>query len=222
MDKGKVSSGFLIESDGLFLLAHATQRKDDPNIKQFDGQWTVIKGELDANETVWQAAVRRAREMDKGKVSSGFLIESDGLFLLAHATQRKDDPNIKQFDGQWTVIKGELDANETVWQAAVRELKEEASLDLIEMFPSLVPTDTETPNFSYKTGRGKQVYLFWINDTMGLIKNANIEFKCTSILHGMPPKLAHRTGAPEVDAFMWVTKEEAVKMVFPSLRFLFK
>lgn len=52
MDANKVSAGFMIVSDGLYLLCHTTQRRNDKNIRQFDGQWTVIKGELDSDETL--------------------------------------------------------------------------------------------------------------------------------------------------------------------------
>jgi hypothetical protein len=31
-----------------------------------------------------------------------------------------------------------------------------------------------------------------------------------------------REGAPEIDAFMWVRKDEAVRMVFKSQSYLFK
>lgn len=62
-------------------------------------------------------------EMDAGKVSAGFLIKSDGLYLLAHCTQRKDDKNIRQFDGQWTVIKGEVDAGESLLQGTEASLQ---------------------------------------------------------------------------------------------------
>jgi hypothetical protein len=57
MDAGKVSAGFLIQSGGLYLLGHSTKRKDDKNIRQFDGSWTVIKGEVDPEETFLQGSL---------------------------------------------------------------------------------------------------------------------------------------------------------------------
>jgi hypothetical protein len=59
-----------------------------------------------------------------------------------------------------------------------------------------------------------------LDDPFGKLLEA--ELKCSSIID-LPQSspVAHRNGLPEMDAFMWVTREEAYKMTFKTQQFLF-
>jgi len=62
--------------------------------------------------------------------------------------------------------------------------------------------------------------VFLIEDNEKKLINSGIELKCTSLIDNQ--KTPHLIGCPEIDAFMWVTKDEAHKMVFPSQKILFE
>jgi len=49
--------------------------------------------------------------------------------------------------------------------------------------------------------------------------NSNIELKCTSLIDNV--RTPHLIGLPEMDAFMWVTSEDARKMVFKTQQYMF-
>ena len=48
-----------------------------------------------------------------------------------------------------------------------------------------------------------------------------MELKCQSLIDNPDPKLKHLFGLPEMDAFMFVSYEEAKEMVMPSQKLLF-
>jgi len=60
-----------------------------------------------------------------------------------------------------------------------------------------------------------------LDDKEGVLITSNIKFTCSSLIDNPPAKLAHRKGAPEIDAYRWVTSQEAKKMVMKSQRGLF-
>ena len=57
------------------------------------------------------------------KCSAGFLIETDEGFLMCHPTGRKD--GVRTYD----VPKGQVEEGEDHFEAALRELYEETSID---------------------------------------------------------------------------------------------
>lgn len=101
--------------------------------------------------------------------SSGFLIRSGEKYLLGHSCLKKDDKNIRQFDGNWTIFKGEQDPGEDSLTgipfsfnfltslAAMRELSEESGIHLIADYPTLVPPPDSKPFNTYKTATQKTV-----------------------------------------------------------------
>ncbi|MDO4429742.1 MAG: dihydroneopterin triphosphate diphosphatase [Lonepinella koalarum] len=63
--------------------------------------------------------------------------------------QRKDDPNF------WQSVTGTIDPNETAWQTAIREVKEEAGIEILSKNLPLFDCQTKIefeifPHFRYK------------------------------------------------------------------------
>jgi putative (di)nucleoside polyphosphate hydrolase len=155
----------------------------------------------------------------QGKLSAGFLILSkNSKHLLCHATKKKNDIP-EQFDGCWTISKGMVEQGEGPIDAAIRELKEETGIDLLN-FPQLVPNYSQKP-MKYNL-KNKLVLVWLIDDKEGLIESSNIKFACTSLIDNPNPKVKHLNGLPEMDGFMWATREEATRMVMKSQKFLFQ
>lgn len=152
------------------------------------------------------------------KVSAGVILFSKGKLLLCHSTQRKNDKP-KQFDNCWTVSKGMVHENEAPIDAAIRELKEETSIDLEdEKLCHLINSNkhalSPVCNFSM---RDKQVVLFFVHDISGILQS--LPLACSSLIDLESHKLF---GEPEMDGYMWVTRDEAHKMVFKSQKFIFE
>jgi hypothetical protein len=59
MSENMRSAGFLLKSRNKYFLGHTTQRKDDKQIRQFDGNWTIIKGMVDNDEDFWAGISRK-------------------------------------------------------------------------------------------------------------------------------------------------------------------
>ena len=56
------------------------------------------------------------------------------LALLAAAEGKDDRAELKKFEGTWQLVTGGIEEGETAWQAALRELREEAGLEPAEFF----------------------------------------------------------------------------------------
>jgi len=153
--------------------------------------------------------------------SAGFLIRSKERFLLGHSTRKPNDIP-RQFDGNWTISKGLIEFNESPLQAAIRELNEETNIDLNrkELW-ELLPDRTENlkPFHSFLVESvNKQVELFLLDDVLGKLQDSSlITLRCNSIISGSH----YLRGLPELDAFMFVTREEAFQMVTKSQKHLF-
>ena len=150
------------------------------------------------------------KNMSKKK-SAGFLIKSKGLYLLCHATQLLSKPS--QFDGKWTISKGRVEDGETELEAAIRELKEETNISILDYFSFR----KESKWFNKYSNSKREVFVFLVEDSAGVLRD--VELKCNSIVINHP--ISRYNGILEMDQFMWVTKEEAINMVFESQRHLF-
>ncbi|PRP75017.1 hypothetical protein PROFUN_07410 [Planoprotostelium fungivorum] len=182
------------------------------------------------------------RTKDAHLKSYGFLLRSKGQYLLGHSTTTKSwtQGRVIQFDSNWTIPKGMPDfPDERGIDVAVRELKEEVGIGPIgivfnamrqtnidldsEKLKPLLPDsarDTALPKYTYKTGRGKQVNVFFIDDPKGLLRE--VELSCPSIIKDATGSLSGLNGAPEIDCFTFADWQEAERMVFESQRFMFK
>src|SRR5208282_5500458 len=101
----------------------------------------------------------------------------------------------------WTIPKGRPEPNETPTITALREFKEESGIDLTPYQDQLVYLGVEV----YKT-KSKQIHAFLLKTDQEFP-----EPKCTSMVTDKPGE-----PFPELDAFKWVTYEEALLAVFDS------
>jgi len=142
--------------------------------------------------------------------SCGFLIESNGLFLIGHATQSKSyifNPD----DELWTIPKGIVNKGETELEAAIREVFEETGIHIPDYDVNDLPVYM-TIATHYKT-----IKVYHLLDTKSVL--SNIECNCSSIIQNK--NMPHMNGLPEIDMFMWANKQQAQKLVFSSLKALF-
>jgi 8-oxo-dGTP pyrophosphatase MutT (NUDIX family) len=143
--------------------------------------------------------------------AAGFIVKSKGQYLIAHTTQLLSKPDVN--DGKWTISKGSIEPGETELQAAIRELKEETNLDLVKFYKI-------NPNaywFNKFHNRKRKITVFLVEDTNGILLKQPL--KCNSMVANHPD--TRFNGIPELDAFAWVTREEAYRMVFSSQKHLF-
>lgn len=143
--------------------------------------------------------------------AAGFLIESNGLFLLAHATQ-PDNYIFNPEDRNWSVPKGVVNKGETLIEAAIRETIEETGLD-VRTHWNILP---EVPSFTIDTKR-KINHIFHLVDESGKLPLR--EFYCDSIIYNK--RFPVMNGKPEMDMFIWVNRQHAERIVFNSLKLLF-
>lgn len=144
-------------------------------------------------------------------VSCGVLIESNGLFLLGHSTQ----PQSYKFnptDEFWTIPKGIVNKGESDINAAIREVYEETGIHIPDYYDI-----SEYPVYMTISTHYKTIKAYHLIDVDS--KLSNIECKCSSIIHNK--NMTHMNGLPELDMFMWATKDQARQLVFSSLKALF-
>ena len=124
-------------------------------------------------------------------ISCGFLIESNGLVLMCHATNGRKSA-IKD-DYRWGIPKGKQDDGEYFIESALRELKEETDLDLLDT--TKFEVSSNYMSVKYKKME-KTLKVFKVVDTSGeLLK---FPFKCNSYFEWKGKML------PEIDSYIWV------------------
>lgn len=135
--------------------------------------------------------------------SAGILLESRGKFLLGHPTELTGTTH------GWGILKGKVDENETIGDAAFREFQEESGIDLHQYPIHYIAR----PFYKYSVKSAKKtVYVFWVIDPYA--KLAEIKFNCPSLVQG--------TGKPEIDRYYWATPDEAINMATESQKELFR
>jgi 8-oxo-dGTP pyrophosphatase MutT (NUDIX family) len=130
------------------------------------------------------------------KTSCGIILKHGDKYLLGHATHRDQT--------SWTFFKGLLETNELPEEAAYREFKEETGIDLYGLGLKIAY------HSSYYL-KDKRVMVYLCDDETG--KTLSLTPKCNSLVDG---------DFPEIDDFRWVTKEEALKLVYRSQKELWK
>lgn len=100
----------------------------------------------------------------------------------------------------WGIPKGELDKNEKVKEAAVREFKEETNLEIKKVL-----------NFLYtkKVSNNKLVTIFYVEDDLDLSN-----CKSNTFLLEWPKNSKEIKEYPENDKFEWIEIEEAYNLIF--------
>jgi predicted NUDIX family NTP pyrophosphohydrolase len=182
---------------------------------------------------------------------AGVLVYSNGKVLVSHTTTSYDcyiRGEHPLYDNQWTINKGAIGdeqglEDETALNAALRELQEEAGINMYE-YPDLLSqmitrrktsssssastssSSTSSPSsstsstssttaghlFEFNTPSRKHVKVFLVVDEQGILQQ--VDLKCSSWVSSLR--------IPEVDAFMWVSLEEAEKMVLVSQKWMFQ
>lgn len=148
------------------------------------------------------------------EVSCGFLIASNGLFLLAHATNGATK-KANKYDGRWGFPKGHVEPGESDISCAYRELHEEVGLDLRKYADDKnVTIFDSSPTYVY-TNRGgsKQNKIFLVIDKSNRIMS-ELQFKCSTIVEN--------ENFPEIDCIEWVTWEEALSMTSHGVNQVFR
>lgn len=129
-------------------------------------------------------------------ISCGFLIESSGKVLLCHATNGKQKPSLK--GNRYGIPKGKQDSGEYYIDTALRELKEETDLDLLDTTRFKVSSN----HMSVKYKKiAKTLKVFKVVDSTGeLLK---FPFKCNTYFEWKGLTI------PEVDSYLWLDYDTA-------------
>jgi 8-oxo-dGTP pyrophosphatase MutT (NUDIX family) len=133
--------------------------------------------------------------MGKTIAAGIFLINKNMHLLICHPTNHK--PNF------WSIPKGKVDDGEYIKDAALRETYEETNIQLNAYFTSLIKLSPVT--YSHKK---KEIFPFVLfeSDCAGL-DLSSVYIKCNS---NVPEE---RGGYPEMDAYKWVTLDEASNLL---------
>jgi 8-oxo-dGTP pyrophosphatase MutT (NUDIX family) len=132
-----------------------------------------------------------------------FLIDRNAKTLICHATN-KDDTN-------WSIPKGIKDENETAEEAAIRELKEETSIDLSKIKHTIIPIG----EIEY-THKAKKLIGFVVNIDASLdelLKNGKI--KCNSYYTDKNIQF------PEIDRYEVLLRGKALERMHYTQKELF-
>lgn len=135
------------------------------------------------------------------KTSAGILLRVDDKYLIAHPTG--------QDQTSWSIPKGQVNADETIREAAFREFYEETGLDLRTLKDVKV---SEKPFAKYKTKKGKIVHIFLAETSNKSL--LTYPFKCISFFG--------EGQTPEMDDYKWIKAEEALNYILPSQLIIFQ
>lgn len=105
-------------------------------------------------------------------------IENDGKYLLIHRNKKKNDGN----QGKYMGVGGHFEENESPYDCVIREVKEEANLDIIPIYRGIVTFVSD----KYET---EQMHLFSVTEFSGEVGECNEGDLCwveKSKLHTLP------------------------------------
>lgn len=137
------------------------------------------------------------------KQSAGILpykfVKGEVHFFIAHPGgpfYRKKD------DGYWSIVKGEIDTGEDPLAAALREFKEETTIDIKGDFQPLTPL---------KQKSGKLVHV-WAVQTDFNTEN----IKSNTFTIEWPPRSGVMAEFPELDKFEWFDVHTTIVKLLPG------
>ena len=147
--------------------------------------------------------------------SAGTLIKSKNKYLLCHATDLRKEKTAF-FDKRWSIPKGLIESSESDYDCAVRETQEETGLNLVSL--KVLPELEVFKELHYKSIHDeygevmKHLVVYLVNDEEGVLQHESL------ICHSM----IRDTERPEMDAFKWVTVNQAKAMCYSTLGQLFR
>jgi len=127
--------------------------------------------------------------MSKVKAAGLFLVNTEDKILVGHPTKHHPD--------FWSIPKGKIDEGETPLDAAIRETYEESNFKLFKKLHDFI----EIGKFTYRHKKKDIMIFAHFEKEEGYWDN--IVIQCNS---NVPED---RGGFPEMDAFKWVTIDEA-------------
>ena len=134
-------------------------------------------------------------------ISAGFVVLSkDKKILLGKTSKYNNNSN-------WTIFKGQQEYGESLIETAIRELQEEAGIDIVND-NRLNANTSSSPFFTFGIN-DKTVFVYLLQDFEGALDN--YEFKCNSFFGD---------NVPEISGYGWFNVEEALDLVYPSQRSL--
>lgn len=68
------------------------------------------------------------------KVGIGIMVFKDNKILLGHRTQKSQDTGGIYEPDSWCLPGGKQEYNETIYECAIREMKEETNLDISDLY----------------------------------------------------------------------------------------
>lgn len=125
------------------------------------------------------------------KVAGFFLVRKDNKILVCHPTRHPLN--------FWSIPKGRLDNDEQPIDAAIRETMEESNVDLSDW--QIIHNIEPIPYPNNK----KILYPFVFFENQNKLDFDTLELKCNSFVE------REKGGFPEMDAYNWVTIDEAKK-----------
>jgi 8-oxo-dGTP pyrophosphatase MutT (NUDIX family) len=132
-----------------------------------------------------------------------FVVNKNGQLLVCHPTNHKPD--------FWSIPKGKVEDGETYHQAAIRETYEESNLmldenDILSLHDGCFSVHELSPvNYGHNK---KMIYPFLYHERPESNIDWNkVDIKCNSNVS------LERGGFPEMDAFKWVSINEATSIL---------
>ena len=123
------------------------------------------------------------------KTAGVFLVKNDGTILVGHPTNHKKD--------FFSIPKGGVDEGEELIEAAIRETYEEANVDVADF----IVMHTLNPRTHKNNKKIFHPYVLLEKENPYIFDD--FEIKCNS---NVP---VNEGGFPEMDAFKWLTFDEA-------------
>ncbi|MBO9201371.1 MULTISPECIES: NUDIX domain-containing protein [Niastella] len=127
------------------------------------------------------------------------LVKGKPFFFLGHPGgpfySKKDD-------GHWSIVKGEMEDGEEPLKAAIREFKEETTIDITGHLTQLTPV---------KQKSGKIVHIWAIEQDF-----ATDNIKSNTFTLEWPPKSGKMVEFPEMDRFAWFDEAATLLKLMPG------
>ena len=134
-------------------------------------------------------------------VSCGIVLATSDGWLICHSTGNK----------HWDFPKGMMEGDEGCLEAAIRELKEEAGVDLLEKKDDVV-LSKDLGRHSYSSSKDLRLFYVYLKGKLDVSL-----LECTSMFE-MKSKWAPSRMMPEMDRFEFKYPDDAIPMLGKSMQ----